>query len=129
MSGISSSYEKRYDDLIDKQNNLISKLKSAGDLFSISGAGIMTVNDITEQTKQIKDYVNKLQSIKEKVSSDLFDEIATYDMKEGSAFIDRLLSMSESDLKAYLDAYQEKMNLSQQLGESTYKRDIEQVAA
>lgn len=128
MSGISSSYEKRYDDLIDKQNNLISKLKSAGDLFSISGTGIMTVNDITEQTKQIKDYVNKLQSIKEKVSSDLFDKIATYDMKEGSAFIDRLLSMSESDLKAYSDAYQEKMNLSQQLGESTYKRDIEQVA-
>ena len=128
INGITTSYEQRYDELINKQNALISKLKSAGDLFNISGAGIMTVNDITEQTKQIKDYANKLQRIKEKVSSELFDEIANLDMKEGNAFMDRLLSMSDKDLKAYADAYTEKMNIAQSLGESTYKKDFNNVA-
>ena len=128
INGITSSYEQRYNDLINKQDALISKLKSAGDLFEISGAGIMTVNDITEQTKQIKDYANKLQSIKEKVSGDLFDEITSYDMKEGSALIDRLLTLSDAELKAYSDAYDDKMSIAEQIGESTYKKDFQNVA-
>lgn len=128
INGITSSYEQRYNDLISKQDNLISKLKSAGDLFEISGAGIMTVNDITEQTKQIKEYASKLQRIKEKVSSDLFDKISSYDMDQGNAFMDRLLALSDADLKAYSDAYDEKMSIAEQLGESTYKKDFQDVA-
>ena len=84
----------------------------------------MTINDITEQTKSIKQYAKKLQTIKNKVSSGLFDEIAGLDMKEGEAFIDRLLSMSDKELKAYSNAYDEKMAVSEKLAEKTYKKDI-----
>ena len=70
ISGVSDKYQSKYNDLIDKQETLINKLKSAGDLFNVSGAGIMTVNDIREQTKQIQDYTSKLQRIKNSVSSD-----------------------------------------------------------
>jgi TP901 family phage tail tape measure protein len=128
IGGVSDKYQEKYDELINKQNTLISKLKSAGDLFEVSGAGIMTVNDITEQTKQIKDYTAKLQAIKEKVSADLFDEIAGYDMKEGSAFIDRLLALSDADLQAYSDAYDEKMSVAEKLSEDLYKDDFKNVA-
>jgi hypothetical protein len=62
------------------------------------------------------------------VSEELFDEITSYDMKEGSAFLDRLLAMNEDDLKAYADAYDEKMNLAKKLGEETYKKDLDRVA-
>ena len=127
INGITDRYNERYDALIDKQNNLIDKLKSAGELFDISGAGIMTINDLTEQTRQIKEYTSKLQQIKEKVSSELFDEITQFDMKEGSAYIDRLLEMSAADLKAYNDAYTEKMQAAQQAGESIYKSDFEKI--
>lgn len=128
INGVSNRYQEKYDALIDKQNSLISKLKSAGDLFEISGAGIMTVNDINEQTKQIKEYTAKLAEIKKKVSADLFDEIASYDMKEGSAFIDRLLALSDADLKAYSQAYDEKMSVAEKLSESIYKSDFDTVA-
>lgn len=128
IGGVSDKYQEKYDELINKQNTLISKLKSAGDLFEVSGAGIMTVNDITEQTKRIKDYTAKLQAIKEKVSADLFDEIAGYDMKEGSAFIDRLLALSDADLQAYSDAYDEKMSVAEKLSEDLYKDDFKGVA-
>ena len=129
IGGITDKYNERYDELLGKQDNLISKLKEAGDLFSISGAGIMTVNDLKAQTQAIKDYTNKLQKIKEKVSSELFDQIASYDMTEGSAFMDRLLEMSASDLEAYNKAYTEKMEAAQKAGEDIYKSDFDKIAA
>lgn len=128
INGITERYTQRYNDLVNKQNTLIDKLKGAGDLFEISNAGIMTVNDLTEQTKQIKDYTSKLNKIKKKVSSGLFDEIASYDMKEGSAFIDRLLAMSSSDLDAYNKAYIEKMEAAQSAGDKIYKQDFKQLS-
>ena len=129
IEGITDRYNDRYDDLISKQDSLIDKLKDAGDLFNVSGAGVMTVNDLQKQTAQIRDYTDKLQKIKEKVSSELFDQIASYDMKEGSAFIDRLLAMSSEDLNAYNKAYAEKMQAAQKAGESIYKSDFGQIAA
>lgn len=128
MNGITETYQARYDDLIGKQDNLINKLKSAGDLFEISGAGVFRMTDIKEQTQQIKDYADKLKKIKSKVSGDLFDQITEYDMKEGSFFIDQLLGMSEAELKAYDQAYTEKMNLAEKLSKDIYKQDFDQVA-
>lgn len=128
IKGVSDKYQAKYDELIDKQNTLISKLKGAGELFEISGAGVMTVNDIKKQTKAIKDYTDKLKKIKASVSEDLFDQIASYDMTEGSAFMDRLLAMSKEDLEAYNKAYTEKMEAAQKAGETIYKSDFNQVA-
>ena len=127
IQGIGDKYQAKYDELIAKQDTLINKLKSAGSLFEVSGAGIMTVNDIKAQTKQITDYTNKLNTIKQKVSQELFDEIASYDMKEGSAFIDQLLSMSTSDLSAYNKAYTEKMQAAEKAGQTIYGKEIENV--
>ena len=124
VNGIADKYQAEYDALVTKQNNLAAKLRGAESLFDISGAGVMTVNDITAQTKTIKGYTKKLNKIKSKVSSDLFDEIAGYDMKEGSAFIDRLLAMSDKELKAYSDAYDEKLRVSQSTAEKVYKKDL-----
>lgn len=128
IKGITDRYTNRYDDLVNKQDTLIEKLKGAGDLFNISGAGVMTVNDLKEQTKSIEDYTKKLQKIKGKVSSELFDQIATYDMTEGSAFMSQLLSMSKKDLEAYNKAYTEKIQAAQKAGESTYKADFKQIS-
>ena len=124
ISGITDKYDSQYNELLGKQDNLIEKLKSAGDLFEISGAGVMTINDINEQTKQIKDYTDKLAKIKAKVSTELFDQISSYDMKEGSAFMDRLLSMSANDLNAYNKAYSEKLKVASERAQKIYANDF-----
>lgn len=128
INGISDTYQEKYNSLISKQDTLISKLKSTGDLFEVSGAGIMTINDIKTQTENIKEYTAKLQKIKGKVSADLFDQIASYDMDQGGAFMDRLLALSDADLKAYSDAYDEKMRVAEELSKETYKSDFDNVA-
>ena len=127
IGGITEKYQARYDDLISKQDNLINKLKTAGDLFEISNAGVITVADINEQTKQIKTYAESLKKIKSKVSSDLFNQIAEYDMKEGQAFLNQLLGMSEAELKAYDTAYSEKMSLAESLSKDIYKSDFDKI--
>jgi hypothetical protein len=87
----------------------------------------MTVSDLRQQTKEITDYTSALAQIKNKVSSELFDQIASYDMKEGKAFIDRLLMMSATDLDAYNKAYTEKMKAAEKAGESIYSQDVKKV--
>ena len=128
INGISDKYQTKYDELINKQNNLIDKMKNAGSLFDISGAGVITVNDIKEQTRQITEYANKLQTIKSKVSAELFDEITTFDMKEGSAYLDQLLAMSAKDLSDYNKAYTEKLRVAQSAAEKLYKSDFSTLA-
>lgn len=129
INGITDKYTQRYDELIGKQDSLISKLKEAGDLFEVSGAGVMTVNDLKAQTKAITDYTSKLQKIKAKVSSELFDQIVSYDMDQGSAFLDRILAMSANDLNAYNKAYTEKMQAAQKAGENIYSADLKKVSS
>ena len=125
MQGVTSKYQTAYNALISKQDTLISKLKNASDLFNINNANVMTVNDLQAQTEQITRSANKLKDIKSKVSSDLFDQIASYDVKEGEAFIDRLLAMSKEELEAYNDAYTQKMEAAEALSESIYDEDFD----
>lgn len=125
IGGITSTYTQRYNELINKQDNLIQKLLSAGQLFEVSGAGIMTISDLTEQTKQIREYTNSLMAIKDKVSAELFDEIVSFDEKEGKAYLDRLLGMSADELEAYNQAYTEKLKAAQESATMIYRKDFE----
>ena len=127
INGIADKYQTKYDELISKQDELVNKLKTAGDLFNISNAGVFTINDLNEQTRQITEYTSKLARIKERVSSELFDQIVSYDMKEGQFFIDQLLGMSTADLEAYNKAYTEKLKAAEKAGETIYSQDIKKV--
>ena len=68
------------------------------------------------------------RQIKGLVSEELFNQIATYDMEQGKAFVDQLLSMTEEELKAYDAAYVEKLNVSKELAENLYKSDFDKLS-
>ena len=50
-------------------------------------------------------------------------------MKEGNAFMDRLLAMSDAELKAYSDAFDEKMSVAESLSKNLYKSDFDTIAS
>ena len=104
-------------------------LREAADLFEVGSSGVMIIGDVTEQTKQIREYTQKLQGIKKKVSAELFDQITQYDMKEGAAFTDYLLNMTAEELDAYNAAYTDKPLAASEAAESIYGQDIKDVAA
>lgn len=127
LNNIGDKYQDKYDQLISKQNSLIDKMKSAGNLFTVSSAGVMTINDIQEQTKQINAYADQLNKIRSKVSEELFEEITSFDMKEGAAYMSQLLAMSAADLSAYNKAYTEKIKAAESASEKLYASDIQKV--
>ena len=129
MENIASKYQEQYDELVEKRDSLAAKLFSAGSLFDVSGAGVLTINDLDEQTKQIQDYSKQLLKIKNKVSDALFDEIANLDMREGKAYLTELLSMSDKELKAYSDSYDAKLAAAQKAAQKTYAKDIKATKA
>lgn len=127
LDKLSTKYEQRYDALINKQDGLIEKLKESGSLFDMSKASVMTAADLTAETKRIKGYADKLKKIKGKVSDELFEQIASSDMKEGEAFVNRLLSMSKKELNAYNAAYTKKLEAADKLAKSVYKDDFKKL--
>ena len=129
MNGITEKYTERYNALVDKQETLVNKLKSAENLFKVSNSGVMRMGDLNAQTKQINDYVSKLADIKNKVSAELFEEIASFDIKEGAAYIDRLLAMSASDLDAYNKAYTAKLEAARRASSVIYQSDVDKIAS
>lgn len=128
ISGITDRYDDRYNELITKQDDLITKMKEAADLFEVGSSGVMIIGDIKAQTQQIRDYTQKLREIKNKISAELFDQIAQYDMKEGAAFTDYLLGMSAEELEAYNAAYTEKLEAAASAAD-IYSDDIKDTAA
>lgn len=124
IDGVTERYNARVEKLTEKQESLAEKMKAASDLFEVSGAGVLKINDLTEQTRQIEDYANNLLTIKRKVSTELFDQLTSYDMKEGSAFISQLLQMSDEELKAYDQAYVNKLAATESLSEKIYSKDF-----
>ena len=129
VTSLTDKYDEKYENLIDKQDNLIQKLKEASDLFEVGSSGVMIIGNIQDQTKQIQDYTEKLRQIKQKVSAELFDQIAQYDMKEGAAYTEYLLGLSEDELDAYNTAYTEKLKAANDAAEIIYGDDVKQVAA
>lgn len=127
INGITEKYQARWDELESLQESIITKLQGFGDLFTVSGAGVMTINDIKQQTEDIKAYMGSLNNIKGKVSEELFEQIASYDVEQGKAFMDQLLNMSDEELKAYDNAYTEKMRLSEQLTKNMFQNDFAQI--
>ena len=125
IGGITDTYNDRYDELIGKQDNLINKLLYAGELFNVSGAGIMTINDLTEQTKSIREYTKSLTAIKDRVSKELFEEITSFDEKEGKAYLDRLLAMTDEELSAYNKAYEERLEAAREAADKVYGKDFD----
>ena len=129
VTSLTDKYDEKYENLIDKQDNLIQKLKEASDLFEVGSSGVMIIGNIQDQTKQIQEYTEKLRQIKQKVSAELFDQIAQYDMKEGAAYTEYLLGLSEDELEAYNTAYTEKLKAANDAAEIIYGDDVKQVAA
>lgn len=127
VTNITDKYNAQYDELISKQDELINKMKSYGELFEISSANVITLEDLEQQTKDITDYYNKLAKIKPKISSDLFDQITSYDLDQASAYLDQLLKMTSKQLTAYDKAYSKKLSESNRLGKSIYASQFDTI--
>lgn len=125
ISKLSETYQQEYDELIDKQNSLKSTLSDYGDLFERDDSGNIKLSDLKAQTDYIKNYGNNLESLKGKVSSDLMSVITSMNVEDGADLSSKLMSLSAAELKAFDNAYKEKLKASEQVSKTYYKSQID----
>lgn len=128
INGITETYNKRYDELIAKQDNLVSKMESLTGILDVSTAGVGTMKDLKEQTRQIREYAERLRKVKGMVPEDLFAAISQMDPKEANYAMDQILSYSEAELAEYLRDWREQKDAIDEIKEDIFEEDFEQVS-
>lgn len=123
MTNLSKKYEEKYTKIAESYKSMKDKLLGYGDVFTQSG-DFVVLNDLKAQTKEMTNYVNTLKKLKGKVSSSLFDYVASLDVNIGKNITEKLLSMDSKELKEYDAAYKNKISTATKLTDSLYKNDI-----
>ncbi len=153
FSEISSEYEKSFDAIINKQENMFNKLSGISDIYhkiSVNGAKEgesytwLQLSNIDHEVEALKNYNNALIGVKERtdkifesfnldderlfdLKSSFFDEIASLNVGEGIGFSNYLLNISDEKLHDYLSKWVEKMNLSEVISKSLYYDEVDVV--
>ena len=109
---------------MDKQSKMMEKLAGYGDLFTIED-GVMSLENLQEQTKAIQDYGDTLRQLKDNgVTGDLLNEIVNMGVDEGVQYGQMLNSMAPEKLAEYIDAWEEKQAEAKQIAEEFYSDEL-----
>lgn len=127
LQNIADTMQKRMDEVNDKIDDMRGKLKEYGDLFTIDDQGVIELEDLNQQTKNIQRYGQNLEKLKGKISSTLMDEIVSLGIEDGLAFTNKLLNISASELKEYDKAYTAKVNAANNVAEKFYSDQVKKI--
>lgn len=124
---IAEAAQKKYDAIIAKRDAFQNTLAEYGGLFTKDEAGNIELADISKDTEYIKQYGSNLAKLKGKISSELMNEIITMSVEEGAEFAEKLLSLSDTDLKKYNDAYMEKLNAQNNISQNFFAKELQTI--
>ena len=111
---LSKKYQEKYDDLIQKRSNMISKLRSTGSLYDLDG-----------NLEAIKNYQNRIKALKNKIPVSLMEQILGMDVANANDYMEYLQSLSTKDFKQYISKWNEIYNGSDSFGKAFFKDDID----
>ena len=124
LDSLTSKFQEKYDAIKDLQSDLESRLKDTGELYTKDDEGNMILSNISKQTASIKQFGANLGKLKGKLSKELLAEIASMDTEEGLEFTNKLLSLSDKEIKAYNSAYTQKLKASESVAKNYYADQI-----
>ena len=116
--------DKIADTLAQKRDSLQSKLADYGDLFQFEetdSAKVLKLTDLQEDIDTLNQYKDALLQIKAVgVSEGLMDEIVAMNPEDALQYMEKLLSMTESDLDEYISLYEEKQRAAKEIAKEFY---------
>lgn len=123
LDSITESYQSKYDSIKELQESL-EETYSSGDLFSEDENGQITLTDFASETKKIEKLGSNLKNLKGKLSSELMSEITKLGTEDQLKLTNKLLSLSDTELKAYNSAYTNKLKASQKVASDYYSGQL-----
>jgi len=127
LQSIADAMQERMDEVNKLIDDMSGKLKGYGDLFTIDDKGIIELEDLNQQTKNINQYGKNLEALKGKISGSLMDAITSLGIEEGLSFTNKLLNISADELKAYDKAYTAKVNAANNVASKFYREQVQKI--
>jgi len=124
LTQIAEEAQAKYDEIAKLQDSLNQKLSGYGDLFTRDESNNLIVSNINDNINTLKTYGKNLEALKGKISDELMNEIAEMNVQDAVDYTAALLQMSADELKAYNDAYTNKINTAKNISASFYKEQV-----
>lgn len=116
------------------QENFAQNLKNYGSLTEErempSGNKKTVLSDLDKQVKFLENYEKSLLKIKEmeNVPAEFFEMIRDMSVEEGADYANALLNLSEKDFQKYIEDWQKKQEVSENISKNLYKDEADQLA-
>lgn len=111
------------------REELETKLKSFGQLFKTetdkNGKQIFSLGDLKSDIKTIEAYTNALTKLKKRgLSEKLFEVVTDMDIANALEYMQKLLAMSDSKLKEYIELYEKRDEAAAEAAKQFYDVDL-----
>ena len=127
-------YEADLAAIEQKESSLSDKLADYGELFSRvqdenSGKEIFKLNNLDESIKKIEKYNAQIESLKEKgLDGGLLAEVANMNIDDALDFTAKLDSLSVGEFESYVEKFEEKRRLANEVAKQFYSEEMEELA-
>ncbi len=121
VTAITDAAQAQYDEIQSAIAKMQDKLTTS-DLFAINDkTGSVTLANWNAQTAAVEAYAAALEALQEKgVSTDFLAEITDLDIDEATRFMEKLLSLSDEKLQAYVDGWETQRQTAKDVAEQFY---------
>ena len=113
---LSEKFQGKYNDIMQKQSDMVSKMRDAGSLYDLDG-----------NIEAIENYQNRIKALKGKIPESLMDEILGMGVADANDYMEYLQSMDPQQLQDYLNKWNKIYNGSESFGESFFKSDLDKL--
>lgn len=127
-------YESELSAIESKQASLSDKLSDYGELFTRTkdeetGKEIFKLNNLDESIKKIEKYNAQIESLKEKgLDGGLLAEVANMNIDDALDFTAKLDSLSVGEFASYVEKFEEKRRLANEVAKQFYSDEMEELA-
>lgn len=127
-------YEADLAAIEQKETSLSDKLADYGELFSRvkdedSDKEIFKLNNLDESIKKIEKYNAQIESLKEKgLDGGLLAEVANMNIDDALDFTAKLDSLSVGEFESYVEKFEEKRRLANEVAKQFYSDEMEELA-
>lgn len=131
LESFKNEYTTALNELENKQQSMAEKLKGYGDLFTMTVAeegNILEISDIQEDIDAIYAYSDALDDLKARgASKEFLDVVTGLNIDDATAYITQLLQRSDEDFNTYMDKWEEKQRLSEEIARKWYQGDLDAI--
>lgn len=118
INEISEKYQKKYDDIMQKQEALTDKQQGYGNIY-----------DLDQNIYDIKAYQKQLKALENKIPESMMNRILGMDIEEGRQYMAWFQSLSATEQKAYTDKWKQQQSMSESFSKDFFSDDVSGIKA